>query len=762
MLTMTRFRLGKKIIQYVQGENIMTSRTITTAQCRQSEFRKPTKMPFTASALAIAVALPFTTAVPQQAQAQATALEEIVVTAQRREERSQDVPIAITAIGSELLGQGDVQQLSDIAKLTPGVRFDNAGASSQPTIRGVGSAVVVSGATSNVGIYLDGFAVTSPTTMDFDLVNVESVQVLKGPQGTLFGRNSTGGAILVTTPEPESEASGKFELSYGSDNTQRYGLYATGGVTDNVAVDLGLLLRKSDGYLDNTFSGSDKDGEYESSTARVGIKWESDSSSLLFRYAWDDRDDRRNLAANAFADANGIQATANIYLPGSAEAEPHKVSNDYPPLFLATSDTFQLTYRRDLGDMAFTSLTQYRKDETSSMMDFDFSSLTVFHFNFDVNDEVFTQEFLLSSQSDNALQWTTGLYFFQNDNEFKNNASDTGGGFVLNGGSGTETTSAAAFADLTYQLANNWFLTGGLRVSYDEIDKAYFDTVDLQGMFTRNPVEGYDDTRVTPRVVLRYAPTDYSSLYASYNQGYKAGIINVGGGGQVGLDVEPEEIEAYEIGYKYSGESVSLDAAVYYYDYTDLQVAYYDGPKSIIENAGASRIYGADLQGRFAATNSLNINFGLAYVDAEYEEFDDSQVWNQCLDFQLCGVFFGIYSGGTTDASGFRMARTPEITGNLGFDYTTELAGGTLGLSGTYYYTSDFYFDSSELYEQDSYDLLSLRADWTNPSGAYTLSVYGDNLTDSEYRIQVLGQSFGGLSMWGAPATVGAGIRVNF
>lgn len=700
-----------------------------------------------------------------QAQPSAGVLEEVIVTAQRRDERSQDVPIAITAISGEQLGQGDVQQLRDIAKLTPGLRFDNTGAVSQPTIRGIGSAVAVSGSTSNVGIYLDGFAITSPFTSDFDLVNVESVQVLKGPQGTLFGRNSTGGAILVTTSEPDTEFGGKAEASYESYNTQRYGAYVTGGLSDNLALDLGLLFRKSDGFLDNIASGSDEDGEYESYTVRLGAKWETDSNSVLLRYIHDDRDDRRIIAANAFEEDGRTFATADLFLPGSAASDPGDVSNDYPPVFLAESDTVQLTWRRAFDSTQFTSYTQYRREKAENRMDFDFSSLTLFHFNFDVDDEVFTQEFLLSSTDDGDLQWTTGLYYFLDDNEYKNNASQTpltNGEFVANGGSGTKTQAVAVFADLTYELTEDLFLTGGLRYSYDKVDDAYFDTVDLNGVFTRNSVESYDDTQATPRVVLRYTPTDMSSLYASYNQGYKAGIINVGGGTLTGLGVDPEKVDAYEVGYKFSGDTVFFDAALYYYDYTDLQVAYYDGPRSIIENAGGSRIYGLDVQGRIALSESLSINVGAAYLDAEYEEFDRSQVWNQCLDPVACGPAFGIFLSGTEDASGNQMQRSPEFTATLGLLYSTGLAGGRLDLSGTYYYSSDFYFDSSELYRQDAYDLLSLRAQWTNPTGLYSIAVYGDNVTDSEYRSQVFGQAYGGLSMWGTPATAGVALSVNF
>ena len=209
----------------------------------------------------------------------------IVVTAQRREEKAKDVPIALTTITAEALGQGDVQQLSDISKLTPALRFDNYGGFVQPTIRGVGTAVSASGAGSNVGIYIDGFYAPNPLSADFQLLSVESVTVLKGPQGTLFGRNSTGGAIQVTTSDPSHDAHGVAEVSYGRFNSQKDQAYVTGGLSDTIAVDLTGLYRKGNGYIRNITTGNAKDGAYEAWSVRAGLKLDvSDSASFLLRY----------------------------------------------------------------------------------------------------------------------------------------------------------------------------------------------------------------------------------------------------------------------------------------------------------------------------------------------------------------------------------------------------------------------------------------------------------------------------------------------
>jgi iron complex outermembrane receptor protein len=161
-------------------------------------------------------------------------VQEVVVTAQRRSELSRDVPISITSLSAETLEHNGTEQLGDIAKLTPGLRFDAAGSFFQPTIRGVGTAVTTSGGGPNVGIYTDGFFSSNPEVADFQLMKVQNIQVLKGPQGTLFGRNTTGGAILLTTADPSTKPDGELKVSYGSFNATKVQGYGTFGLSDTV------------------------------------------------------------------------------------------------------------------------------------------------------------------------------------------------------------------------------------------------------------------------------------------------------------------------------------------------------------------------------------------------------------------------------------------------------------------------------------------------------------------------------------------------
>ncbi len=691
------------------------------------------------------------------APARSAVIEEVTVTAQRRTERSLEVPISITALSAEQLGQGDVQQLSDIMKLTPGLRFDDTGGFAQATIRGVGTAVTVAGSGSNVAVYADGFYSPNQVSANAELLNTESVQVLKGPQGTLFGRNATGGAILVTTREPSSEGRVELQTDYGSYNDQRYQLYATGGPSEAFAMDIGAVMRRGDGYLDNIITGSDTDGRYESSAVRVGVKVEaSDRTTVLLRLNQSTAYDNSFIAYNAFEKDGFVYSTA-AFRGAEVAYEPHKVSNGYKPRFNTSAEAAQLTIKHDMEFALLTSYTQYREEDSTHYFDFDASALDLYKFIFDVREEIFTQEFLLASQGDSRLQWTTGLFYFTNETVYENNRDSTDGSpWTRNGGSGVTANSIAIFGDVTYALLDNLYLTIGARYSEDEITDAYFlDEVTLAPI----AVPDIDDNTVTPRVALRYEPNENSSVYASYSEGFKSGILNVGGGTLTDIEVKPEEIRAYEIGYKYSAGPLMLDLAAYYYDYKDLQVASYVGATSVIENAADSTVQGVEGQLRYAVSDRLQIAVGGAYMEAEYDSFQNSQVWTQCTTPVFCeGIFLPSYE----EASGKQMQRSPKFTGTLSVNYAMDLAGGALDLSGTLYHTSAFYFDSSERYKQDGYQLLSLRGEWTSPSERYSIAVYGDNLTDEEYRTQVLPQFYGALSTWGAPRTFGVSLGLNF
>ena len=287
---------------------------------------------------------------------------------------------------------------------------------------------------------------------------------------------------------------------------------------------------------------------------------------------------------------------------------------------------------------------------------------------------------------------------------------------------------------------------------------------------------------VTPRLVLRYKPDDHSSIYASYTKGYKAGILDVGGG--TGDRVNPEDINAFEVGYKYDDRALSAAISAFYYDYKDLQVSLFvdrgTGPSAAIINAAKSQIYGLEGQFSYRFGDHFSVNAGAAWTHARYKDFDNAPIYYRCdtvgplpLTPQApqpgqpsfdpppgvpvaCGPGQS-YAVIPTPLNNVTMQRTPEFTGNIGARYETPIGeAGTLTLSGNLYYTSKFFFGPSGIqFPQKGYENLSLRAQWTDPSDRFTLAVFGENVTNARYRTQVLYNTFGISSVWNKPASWG-------
>lgn len=715
---------------------------------------------YCASALAIACAAP---ALAQVNESGAEASGDIIVTAQRRAERTQDVPISITSIGADAIRQSNIQQLGDIARLSPATRFDYQANFVQPTIRGVGNAVVTAGAGSNVGIYTDGFYSPNPLAGDFQLLSVESIQVLKGPQGTLFGRNTTGGAILVTTSKPSEDLGGTGEISYGRFDAYQARGYITGGLAEGIAVDLEGSYARGDGWSRNTVPGPQSPGRYENWNVRAGVNFElSDRLSFLLRYAHQEVSDGRNVAAGTLLQDGRVYAPFQglpEQLPSALVPTGYRdvaVNSASIPAFNFNGDVLQLTGDLDLDFATLTSYTQYRDERSVLNTDQDQTAADIAFNRVSVQDKTFTQEFLLASKPGGDLQWTAGLFYFNYIDQFNpvlvGINRDT---FFARIRTHSRTQSIAAYLDLTYEIADKLFLTAGARYSHDRFDRGEFE-FDLVGVNASYPA--LTNNRVTPRAVLRYEIDNNSSAYASYSRGYKAALIDV----LSAANVKPESMDAFEVGYKYASRRFSLNLAAWYYDYSDLQVSVYEDNLSQVLNAATARIKGVEGDVRFAVTPDFEVTAGAAYLDAKYRSFPTGSRYDICADAAACGSNYGSFQLFPFDASGSSMQRAPKFTATLGARYGFDVGGGRATVSGNLYHTSSFYFDLAEQFRQDAYDLVGLRAEWTDPSDRFTLAVYGDNILNEKYYSQVIYHSPSIGTVWGAPRTWGVSARVKF
>ncbi|HMB59014.1 MAG TPA: TonB-dependent receptor, partial [Xanthomonadales bacterium] len=532
-------------------------------------------------------------------------LEEVIVTAQRRAERLVDVPISITSDTAEQLEEAVVFGLFDLSSVVPGLRVDHYGAYSQPTIRGVGTQDVLGpGANANVAIYIDGFYMPSQTGNLFEFVNLERVDVLKGPQGTLFGQNATGGAILITTRDPQFETSGRVRLSYGSFDEITASVYGTTGLSENWAMDWSLFYNDSDGYLEDITTGKPSNPlHYEEFRTKI-LYTPNETTRWILALEYLDIDDPTGLGENT-KDPIAAFYNVNFGVPMVNSQVPYKTS--FNGVAKANPKTWaaMLTGEMQFGTIDFTSYTQYRDQDADIQADLDGTTIQYWQVQYNETEKTFTQEFNFGQSGAGRLDWVAGLFYYYDKGFLRNNAYndifDTGVQTVWLSSDATVTTkSIAAYADGVYELSDTWWLTIGGRYTSEE--KSLYTVGLLPPYIEFSDAERWG--RFTPRIVLRNEPAPNSSIYASISQGFMSGNYAYASVGPQ-TPVEPEKITQFEVGYKVAHDRWSFDTAAYFLKYKDLQVFLFDNTCACfqLDNAPKAETYGAEAQLAFEVTD---------------------------------------------------------------------------------------------------------------------------------------------------------------
>jgi len=686
-------------------------------------------------------------------------LNEIIVTAQRRSERLQDVPITITSLSADRLVNAGVNTVDQLTQMVPAFRVDNSGIYAQPSIRGVGTAVAGPGTGSAVGIYIDGFYMDSPLTTDFNFLNVSNVQVLKGPQGTLFGRNTTAGAVLVTTSEPSTTPAISGKVSYARYNSLDSEAYGTMGFTDRIAGDLAVLYGRGDGFQTDIVTGSNDVGRYHNVSVRPGLKIElndAGTDSLLLRFSHMEVNDPILTLGSAY---QGM--TIASLFPGTpiAVRRGEASLNDFG--FNAKVEGIYLTGRFDLGFANLTSYSMYRHEIVREGGDFDASPLHIFEQNFLSTDINITQEVDLNSKPGGPWSWVTGLYFYRERSAWPNFYTSLFGAPPADIWNTQNTiTSYSAFADTSYEVLPQLFLTAGLRYNHESNRDFY--NLHVPDAMTAQPTGFYpasdDWNSVTPRAVIRYELDRSSSVYGSYTQGFKSGLLNANG--LTTQPVAPEKINAFEVGYKLANGPTQFSASTFYYDYKDLQVASYNGTLSVLTNAAKSKIYGAELDFSTRVLDHLTFAANGAYTHATYDRYLGAPRYSRDVD--PTSPSFGLFLAVPSDVSGNTVQRTPKISGNVSLGYSSTVFRGLLDLNANYAYQTKMYFDPANQFAQRGYGLLNLRAAWTEPSGHWSFSLFGNNVTDTNYLRAIFESPFSIQQYYGEPATYGVSVSFKY
>ena len=682
---------------------------------------------------------------------------DIVVTAQRRSERLTDVPISITALSGDQLASAGVRDARDLSSVVPGLNFATNGAFAQPTVRGIGTTVSSAGSDANVAIYIDGVYQPNQIGNFADLVDLQQVEVLKGPQGTLFGRNATGGAIRVTTARPSFQPTGKMSLSYGRFKEVRGTAYGSAGLSDTVAVSFGFLYSDDDGYTRNIGTGN-----------RV-----ASSNSLQLRgkllYAPSDNVEfvlsgTRAEAHSSAAFSLGVLNGNNIYVNAAGSipaAGPRQVSLTFDPKIDASSNTVSLGGKIDLDFATLSTLTSYQKTKTFLITDVDRTNRAVIRSDLPGAQKTFTQEFNLVSNGNGAFKWFLGAFYYHDDAD---------GSVIVNQAPlFTETRlrseAFAPFGEVNLTVGQ-LTLIGGLRYNHER--KRFTAT---RGPLVENRAKTF--TNLTPRIGARFAIDSATNIYATWSKGFKSGLFDqllVGSAINV-FTVEPEKVNAWEAGFKHGQGRSRFSAAVFHYTYDNIQFQAFNpnaGGLTQVFNAAKAEIYGGEAEFATRIGDSLNIRTALAYTHARYKRFPNASIYcpkgapgfgNALIPL---GGFNPCTGGISTGADGHKMIRTPEFTASLAGDYRILLPEGAIDLNASAYYSGTFFWDPGNRLKEGAYVLVNAEVGYTLPGDKLRLALWGRNLANELYSLYVPESAAGDSVAYARPRSYGVSARLSF
>lgn len=734
------------------------------------------------STLALAAPGQAQEAAPDAAPPEVHGLEEIVVTAQRRAENLQEVPIAIAAVTADALSRAGVNDTNSLSQVVPSVNFQRSGASGLFFVRGVGTTNASVGDEGSNAFYVDGVYIPdlSGTVTQFN--NIARIEVLKGPQGTLFGRNAFGGLIHIITKEPGEVFEAQGEASYGNYETVQGKLYLGGPVAENLSMDLALTgYDQGKGWGRNVTLNRDiKKMQYWG--ARSKLVWRaSDAVKVTIAGDYYDNDDNTAIGWSVDEDFPVRGLTGPVYSIGSMDTAADQYS-----LTKLKAWGVSGTIEADLGFANLTSITSVRDSQNNSDFDVDATQIPWLRITFESGSRAYQEELRLASADTKPLSWQIGAFYLRSevDNASRFRGLAAGG---VNGGTFIDATldtdSYAAFGELSYKLTPSTQVIGGIRYTKDKRKLGggqYVVVNNALGPFT--PTEGgIDYGRFTYRLAIRQELTEDVSVYASYNRGFKAGTYSLQS--PANPPVQPQYINAYEVGLKSElfDRRLRVNAAVFHYDISNYQIRSAAAGAigaAVLLNAASVKVDGLDVEFDAAPTDNLRIFGGFNWLDSRFSNFGKPGSTYQAPFLYplpaVCdapgtsdpGTSTGAPTGGFAtcfgDASGFQTPGAPDFTASLGASLTVPVSDtGELRFSLLGNYNSGFPFESDGLLRQKKYALL-------NGSVGYWLTehwgveLWGKNITGTKYFQQKISTGLGATTDRSAPATYGVTIKFDY
>lgn len=711
-------------------------------------------------ALAVLAAASSGTAIAQS-QTPGPRLEEVVVTAQKRGvvENAQDVPIAIYGFSGAMLEQRQVSDLADLGRLVPA-------ASLPPTapirgyanfnIRGMGTIGTVTTEDPTVSIVVDGIPLGIAAGGVLEIYDLESAEVLAGPQGTLFGRNTTGGAVVLRTRRPSGEPGARIDAGVGNFGHFELGAALEGATASGaLAGRLAFLYQQNDDIFDN-LAGPDV-GEREFYMVRPSIRWRPSDAVTVDLIAEIGQDDGDGPAARNIFDPRTVVSQRG-FVPPSDEFD----------LALNNPNTNDLEWSHviaevnwDVGGGIFTSVTGFRQMEQVNQVDADGSGLSIFNFNPFIDQEQMSQELRWSGMVGSALNLTAGAFLFSQELDYKERRVIFGGASRPALRSRQDHEQWAVFAQGTYDITDSVSLVAGLRYTEEtkEIKVASFGRCDFEFLncaYDQILEESWDN--LTPKLGLNFRMSADWLAWVSWTQGVRSGGFN-------GRNPNPqtpagpfdeETVDAFELGSKltFLDGAARLNAAIYYNEFDDLQRTILGSNNlQTVANAAAATISGAEVDIAWSATEALTLTASFAYVDAQYDEFNGLDV-----DFPANGV------PDPDRAKELDFFNVAKYSASAGFVYDGVNLGalGNLSMQASLYWKDKFQANITDLIIYDSTLLAQASATLRFPNDKLTLTLYGENLTDEQYGQGAAGTALFFVDFIAPPRTYGLKLSYEF
>lgn len=685
---------------------------------------------------------------------QAQTSDDIVVTAQRRDQRLQDVPVAVTAIGGEDLVSRRIENVTDLNRAVPSLNVQRTTKVPVIFLRGIGNNSSSPGQEQNVAVYVDGVYYPSLSASVFSFDDLERIEVLKGPQGTLFGRNATGGVIQVVTRDPGQTSEGRVALGYGNFETLQASGFLSGGLSEDLAASLSVRYsNQRDGWGTNVFDGGEVNKGKDFSARLKTVFTPADATKLTLTAGYSrSRSDfgtsRQILAGTPTLPPSfgSIRFNGNIYDRNA----------NYPSQDTIAILSGAIRIDQKIGDLNLVSITAGQRTKATSFADVDQSPIDRLHvIQHDITRSA-SQELQLQSGSGSAVQWVAGFFYFYSraGNEPQRQEGSLIGANNYRDIYGTQTTNSySLFGQATLPLMAGLNLTAGGRYTIDE--KSFAGRIETPAGVTSRANDKNEWKRFDFRIGLDGRLSDDVLLYANVATGFKSGVYNV-----VSIaapPVSPEKLTSYEAGIKsdWFGGSLRVNASGFYYDYRNLQLLRQLGTAFVLQNAASAEIYGLEVETQLKLSRALSFSGGLSLIHSEYGHFPDAAANTPGAN--------GLGVQGVIDATGNRLQRTPNLTLNLGVNYAVPLSSGELIFSGGISHNGGFYWETDNRLYQKAYTLLDAGIRYSPDAGGLEVQLWIKNLAKEKYYSYVTSSNGSpDTGAPGAPRTFGATIGYRF